>query len=54
MRWVEKTRVTLFRLSFSTGGKKFDWTPQSENSVEKAPFDWVRKPDLGFSRKGRF
>ena len=49
MRSVKKTRVKLFRLSFSTGGtgrlerldpvekvEFFDWIRQSEFSVEKS------------------
>ena len=48
MRSVQKTRVKLFRLSFSTGSA-------SRNSQSKKPFfDCVRKFDLGFSRKRPF
>ena len=64
MRSVQKTRVKLFRLSFSTEDpvekvEFFDWIRQSEFSVEKVEskkpfFDCVRKPDLGFSRKRPF
>ena len=63
MRSVQKTRVKLFRLSFSTGGSKkssFSTGSASRNSQsqkvesKKPFFDCVRKPDLGFSRKRPF
>ena len=65
MRSVQKTRVKLFRLGFSTGGSSrksrvFRLDPPvgflSRKKVEsKKPFfDCVRKPDLGFSRKRPF
>ena len=44
MRSVKKTRVELFRLSFSTG----------KVESKKPFFDCVRKPNLGFSRKRPF
>ncbi len=44
MRWIQKTGVKLFRLSFRLTDpvkkvKFFDWIPQSENSVEKTRVD---------------
>ena len=61
MRSVQKTRVQLFRLSFSTGGfsrksRVFRLDPPvGILSRKKLPFfDRVRKPDLGFSRKRPF
>ena len=64
MRWVKKTGVKLFRLSFrltdpvekvefSTGSPSRK--TQSKKVESKKPyFDCVRKPDLGFSRKRPF
>ena len=69
MRSVQKTRVKIFRLSFSTGGSSrksrvFRLDPPvgilsrkklSRKSESKEPFfDCVRRPDLGFSRKRPF
>ena len=62
MRWVKKTRVKLFRLSFSTGRSSrksqvfFFWIPQSENSIEKscaekALFRLCKKARFGFQSK---
>ena len=51
MRSVQKTRVKLFRLSFSTGSASRN--SQSKKVESKKPF-FVRKPDLGFSRKRPF
>ena len=53
MRSVQKTRVKLFRLRFSTGPASRN--AQSKKVESKKPFfDCVRKPDLGFSRKRPF
>ena len=53
MRSVQKTRVKLFRLSFSTGSASRN--SQSQKVESKKPvFDCVSKPDLGFSRKRPF
>ena len=53
MRSVQKTRVKLFRLSFSTGSASRN--SQSKKVESKKPlFDCVRKPDFGFSRKRPF
>ena len=57
MRWVQKTSVPLFQLSFSmsfsTGSPSRK--TQSKKVESKRPFfDCVRKPDLGFSRKRPF
>ena len=66
MRSVQKTRVQLFRLSFSTGGSNrksqssFATESASRNSQSKKVeskkpfFDCVRKPDWGFGRKSPF
>ena len=58
MRSVKKTRVKLFRLSFSTPVEKvefFYWIRQSEFSVEKALFRLRKKSRFGPSvAKGRF
>ena len=62
MQSVKKTRVKLFRLSFSTQSKKSSFSTgsasrksQSEKVESKKPFfDCVRKPDFGFSRKRPF
>ena len=62
MRLFKKTRVKLFRPSFSTGDPVekvafFDWIRQAEFSQSKKveskkPLsDYVRKPDWSFSRK---
>ena len=62
MRSVQKIRVNLFRLSFSTGGSSrksrvFRLDPPvgilSKKKVEsKKPFfDCVRKPDLGLRKR---
>ena len=53
MRWVEKTRVKLFRLSFSTGSPSRKTQPKKVES-KKLFFDCVRTPDLGLSRKRPF
>ena len=59
MRSVKKTRVKLFRLSFSTGGpvekRSASRNSQSKKVESKKPFfDCVRKLYLGFSRKRPF
>ena len=59
MRSVQKARVKLFRLRFSTGGssrksRAFRLDPPVGNLSQKSPFSSVRKPDLGFSRKRLF
>ena len=65
MRWVQKSGVKLFRLSFSTGssrksrvfstGSASRRNSQSKKVESKKPFlDCARKPDLGFSRKRPF
>ena len=56
MRSVQKTRVKLFRLGFSTGGSGrksqfFDWIRQSEFSVEKALFRLREKARFGLQSK---
>ena len=53
MRWVEKARVKLFRLTFSTGCTSRK-TQSKKFESKKLFFDCVRKPDLGFSRKKPF
>ena len=53
MRLVQKTRVKLFRLSFSTGSASRN--SQSKKVESKKPFfDCVRKLYLGFCRKRPF
>ena len=52
MRWVQKSGVELFRLSFSTGSSSRK--TQSKKVESKKPFFdcvLVRKLNLGFSRK---
>ena len=53
MRSVQKTRVKLFRLSFSTGGSSRNYQSEKVEST-KLFFDCERQPDLGFSRKKPF
>ena len=53
MRPVKKTRVKLFRPSFSTGSASRNSQSKKVES-KKSFFDCVRKPDLGFSRKRPF
>ena len=53
MRWVKKTRVKRFRLTFSTGSPTRK-TQSKKVESKKLFFDCVRKPNLGFSRKKPF
>ena len=53
MRLVQKTRVKVFRLSFSTGSASRN-SPSKKVEPKKPFFDCVRKPGLGFSRKRPF
>ena len=56
MRWVKKTGGKLFRLSFSTGrsSRKSQVFRKDPPVGKLSRKKLIRKPDLGFGRKGPF